>query len=65
MEYAGLVKFDFLGLRTLTIIDWALGMINPRKAKKASRRWISQLSRWMTRKLRYAATLRNHGGFPA
>ncbi|MEK9556464.1 MAG: DNA polymerase III subunit alpha, partial [Gammaproteobacteria bacterium] len=23
----GLVKFDFLGLRTLTIIDWALGLI--------------------------------------
>lgn len=30
VESAGLVKFDFLGLRTLTIIDWALGMINPR-----------------------------------
>ncbi|KLV08514.1 DNA polymerase III subunit alpha [Photobacterium aquae] len=30
VETAGLVKFDFLGLRTLTIIDWALGMINPR-----------------------------------
>lgn len=30
VEYAGLVKFDFLGLRTLTIIDWALKMINPR-----------------------------------
>ncbi|WP_392561176.1 DNA polymerase III subunit alpha [Orbus sturtevantii] len=30
VEYAGLVKFDFLGLRTLTIIDWALGMINSR-----------------------------------
>ena len=24
----GLVKFDFLGLRTLTIIDWALNDIN-------------------------------------
>ncbi|MBF8999395.1 MULTISPECIES: DNA polymerase III subunit alpha [Vibrio] len=34
VEYAGLVKFDFLGLRTLTIIDWALGMINPRQEKK-------------------------------
>ena len=33
VEYAGLVKFDFLGLRTLTIIDWALGMINPRNLK--------------------------------
>lgn len=27
VESAGLVKFDFLGLRTLTIIDWALGLI--------------------------------------
>lgn len=33
VEYAGLVKFDFLGLRTLTIINWALEMINPRRAK--------------------------------
>ncbi len=31
VETAGLVKFDFLGLRTLTIIDWALGMVNPRR----------------------------------
>ena len=30
VEDAGLVKFDFLGLRTLTIVDWALKMINPR-----------------------------------
>ena len=30
VEYAGLVKFDFLGLRTLTIIKWALEMINAR-----------------------------------
>ena len=28
VEDAGLVKFDFLGLRTLTIIDWAVRMIN-------------------------------------
>jgi len=28
VEEAGLVKFDFLGLRTLTIIDWAVKMIN-------------------------------------
>ncbi len=27
VESVGLVKFDFLGLRTLTIIDWALGLI--------------------------------------
>ena len=34
VEYAGLVKFDFLGLRTLTIIDWALKLINPRRAQR-------------------------------
>ncbi|MDO4431500.1 MAG: DNA polymerase III subunit alpha [Lonepinella koalarum] len=34
VEYAGLVKFDFLGLRTLTIIKWALDMINTRLQKE-------------------------------
>ena len=34
VEYAGLVKFDFLGLRTLTIINWALEMINARRGKQ-------------------------------
>ncbi|MFT7108863.1 MAG: DNA polymerase-3 subunit alpha [Psychrobacter glaciei] len=33
VESAGLVKFDFLGLRTLTIIDWALKTINKTRAK--------------------------------
>jgi DNA polymerase-3 subunit alpha len=28
VEACGLVKFDFLGLRTLTIIDWAVDIIN-------------------------------------
>ncbi len=28
VEEAGLVKFDFLGLKTLTIIDWALAAVN-------------------------------------
>ena len=32
VEKAGLVKFDFLGLRTLTIIDWAVKAINARRA---------------------------------
>ncbi len=32
VEKVGLVKFDFLGLRTLTIIDWALAIINRRLA---------------------------------
>lgn len=31
VESIGLVKFDFLGLRTLTIIDWALQAINQGK----------------------------------
>jgi DNA polymerase-3 subunit alpha len=33
VEAVGLVKFDFLGLRTLTIIDWAVKAINQRRAK--------------------------------
>src|SRR5690625_3740311 len=33
VEEAGLVKFDFLGLRTLTIIDWACAMINEERAQ--------------------------------
>ncbi|PJJ99075.1 DNA polymerase III subunit alpha [Lysobacteraceae bacterium NML91-0213] len=32
VEAVGLVKFDFLGLRTLTIIDWAVKAINVRRA---------------------------------
>jgi len=31
VEAVGLVKFDFLGLRTLTIIDWAVRAINERR----------------------------------
>jgi len=34
VEAVGLVKFDFLGLRTLTIIDWAVKAINARRAKE-------------------------------
>ncbi|HAN29002.1 MAG TPA: DNA polymerase III subunit alpha [Haliea salexigens] len=34
VEDAGLVKFDFLGLRTLTIIDWAVHMINAVRAQQ-------------------------------
>jgi len=33
VETVGLVKFDFLGLRTLTIIDWAVKAINTRRAQ--------------------------------
>ncbi len=31
VEQIGLVKFDFLGLRTLTIIDWALKTVNQQR----------------------------------
>ena len=34
VEGVGLVKFDFLGLRNLTIIDWALQTINRQNAAK-------------------------------
>ena len=34
VESVGLVKFDFLGLRTLTIIDWTLQTIDAQNAKK-------------------------------
>ncbi|NOX08289.1 MAG: DNA polymerase III subunit alpha [Gammaproteobacteria bacterium] len=34
VEAVGLVKFDFLGLRTLTIIDWALQTINRQRAEQ-------------------------------
>lgn len=34
VEAAGLVKFDFLGLRTLTIIDWALKTVNTERSKR-------------------------------
>ena len=33
VERAGLVKFDFLGLKTLTIIDWTVQDINAQRAR--------------------------------
>lgn len=38
VELAGLVKFDFLGLRTLTIIDWAIKSINRRLEQEGGER---------------------------
>ncbi len=35
VELAGLVKFDFLGLKTLTIIDWSVKSINSERAMRA------------------------------
>src|SRR5690606_2388564 len=37
VEAIGLVKFDFLGLRTLTIIDWAVKAINSRDSGPGTR----------------------------
>ncbi len=34
VEQVGLVKFDFLGLRTLTIVDWALRTVNRQRQKQ-------------------------------
>ena len=34
VERAGLVKFDFLGLRTLTIVDWTLQIINRKRQQR-------------------------------
>src|SRR5207342_2456286 len=34
VEAIGLVKFDFLGLRTLTIIDWAVKAINAKRRER-------------------------------
>ena len=50
VEAAGLVKFDFLGLRTLTIIDWALKTVNAaaRRAGPGADRY-RQTSRWTIR----------------
>ena len=41
VEQSGLVKFDFLGLKTLTIIDWALQSINSRTGDRID---INQIS---------------------
>lgn len=34
VEAVGLVKFDFLGLRTLTVIAWALNSVNARRQRE-------------------------------
>jgi len=44
VETAGLVKFDFLGLRTLTIIDWTVDTINQAKSKGEAKLEIDQIN---------------------
>ena len=43
VERAGLVKFDFLGLKTLTIIDWAVKSINAQRDATEPRLRIEEL----------------------
>jgi DNA polymerase-3 subunit alpha len=43
VERAGLVKFDFLGLKTLTIIDWAVAAINEVRASGSDALDITQI----------------------
>ena len=51
VEAAGLVKFDFLGLRTLTVIDRAVKIINARRARDGRGAARHQRScRWTTRR---------------
>ena len=64
VEAIGLVKFDFLGLRTLTIIDWALKTLARRDPAFAGFD-IDRLPLDDAERLRPAAPLRDHGGVPA
>jgi len=43
VEAVGLVKFDFLGLRTLTIIDWAVKHVNRRREKEGEEALVIEL----------------------
>jgi DNA polymerase III subunit alpha len=43
VEAAGLVKFDFLGLRTLTVLDWAVRNINAELPRGAAALDLAQL----------------------
>ena len=66
VEAAGLVKFDFLGLRTLTVLDWAVATINAERARRgdaAARTRRAADGRCAD--LRAAQGLPHHGGVPA
>jgi DNA polymerase III subunit alpha len=43
-ELAGLVKFDFLGLKTLTVLDIAVRLVNERPERKGEKFDLSKLS---------------------
>ena len=67
VEAAGLVKFDFLGLRTLTVIDRAVA--HHQRARAPQRRAPRSTSRALpmddAADLRAAASPPHHGGVPA
>ena len=64
---SGLVKFDFLGLRTLTIIDWAVKTINAQRARAAASRRSTSATLPLDDAATYdaAEALRDHRGVPA
>ena len=51
VEAAGLVKFDFLGLKTLTVLDIAVRLVNARPdfVREGQERSTCRASRWTTR----------------
>ncbi len=62
VESVGLVKFDFLGLRTLTIIDWALDNIRQASGEKVN---IATIPLDDRPAFESAQGLSDHGGVPA
>ena len=48
VEKAGLVKFDFLGLKTLTVIETAVKLINQQRPTAATTLRHRRASRWTT-----------------
>ena len=66
LEAIGLIKFDFLGLKTLTIIDKAVAAIN-RYARRARRAGAQRRCNSGRRRedLRAAAAMPHDGGVPA
>ena len=56
VEAIGLVKFDFLGLRTLTIIDWALKTVNRERERNGEAAIVCQKITGAKRCCKYCKT---------
>ncbi len=66
VEAAGLVKFDFLGLRTLTVIDWAVRDINALRAVcRRAAAGDERAAHGRRRHVPAAEELQDHRGVPA